>query len=584
MQIGKWLCLCLFLASPIISHAQNGLEIHAELSEQTIYEGERVQLNLILRGEEIGSTRLPQPPDIRGLQLVNPTPSRSQRISIMNGETTAELRFSWTLIAGEVGESTVPPLEVVMDGESYRSRPVPFEIVERTATPTDNRRPDLFADMEISDPDPFVGQQLIASLMVYFREGLEITSWQPAVGWRADGFWREDLQNDRMPEVETVLLDGVRYRRARLLQFALFPTRPGDVALQPFELHLGVRTPPRRNDPFGSVFGGLGSNQRRITLETEPFELVVRRPAPPDSGLHVQAVGDFRVERQLSRSQLTAGESVELITTFRGRGNLPLISRPDYRLPGSIESYPPSEESDLLRQGSSISGTRTFRQQLIPRSPGPLTFEPVTIAIFDPEQNTYRYETVPELTLQVDRNPEIATGNAETVSNLMEPYTGLASWTANESYGWSSRWPLILLLSPLLILWVGQRIIHHRRRLQTDDRFARAHRAWDRVEERLLQAESASRRGESAEVCKHLHHALSGYIADRTGLPSAGLSDERLVREVRQRSGQDELATQLNRMLDRFVSIGYAPASMKNALQREIQQTRDLLTELRRTL
>ncbi|MGM0505584.1 MAG: BatD family protein [Bacteroidota bacterium] len=584
MRIGSWILLAFWFSLPVSVHAQSGFEVHAELSEQTVYEGERVQLDLILRGEEIGSTRLPKPPDIEGLQYVNPTPSRSQRVSMINGETTTELRFSWVLIAGTVGESTVPAIDVEVDGETYHSRPISFEIVEPTATSSDNQRPDLFAEMEVTDEDPYVGQQLIANLIVYFREGLEIISWQPAVGWRTDGFWREDLQNDRQPEVESVMLDGVRYRRARLLQFALFPTRPGEVALQPFELHLGVRTPARRNDPFGSVFGGLGSNQRRITLQTEPLELEVRRPEAPDSGLQVQAVGDLQVDRELSRSQMRAGESVELVTTFRGTGNLPLISRPDYPLPGSIENYPPSEDSDLQRRGGIISGTRTFRQQLIPRSPGTLTFEPVTIAIFDPDQETYRYETLAALTLQVDRTAEMADESRNTDHALLEPYTGLVDWTSSESYGWSVRWPLLLLVTPLLLLWFGQRVLHYRRRLQTDDRFARAHHAWDLVEERLLQAESANGNGHATEACKHLHHAISGYIANRTGLPPAGLSDERLVQEVLQHSGREELATRLKRVLDRFVSIGYAPASMNHTLEKELQQTRELLTELRRIL
>ncbi|MEX0594287.1 MAG: BatD family protein [Balneolaceae bacterium] len=584
MQIGRWRWLVFLLVFPSVGHAQAGLEVHAELSEQTIYEGERVQLDLILRGEEIGSTRLPQPPDIQGLQFVNPTPSRSQRISMINGETTTELRFSWMMIAGNIGQSTVPPIDVQVDGETYRSRPISFEIVERTATPSTNRRPDLFADMEISDSDPFVGQQLIASLVVYFREGLEITSWQPAVGWRADGFWREDLQNDRQPDVETVLLDGVRYRRARLLQFALFPTRPGTLVLQPFELQLGVRTPSRRNDPFGSVFGGLGSNQRRITLLTDSLGLVVRRPGMPETGLQVQAVGNIQVERVLSRSQLTAGDSVELVTTFRGTGNLPLITRPDYLLPASVESYPPSEESDLQRRGGIISGTRSFRQQLIPRSPGTLTLDPVTIAIFDPDQESYRYETLPALTLQVERTEGVATLSGETGTELLEPYTGLVNWAKNESYGWSVRWPLFLLLTPFLLYWTGKRVLRQRLRLQTDDRYARAHYAWDLVEERLLHAESAAKNHQTAEAYQHLHHALSGYIANRTGLPIAGLSDTQLVQEVQQRCDREELTHRLKRTLDRFVSIGYAPASMDQALERELQQTRDLLTELRRVL
>lgn len=585
MRTGRWWVLVWLWLVPTLLQAQSDApDVLAELSEQTIYEGEQVRLNLILRGEEIGSTRLPRLPEIPGLQLITPTPSRSQRISIVNGVTTAELRFSWNLVATEVGAGSVPPITIEMDGERYSSEPLDFEVIQQTATPSSDRRPDLFAEMEIDDTTPYVGQQLIASLVIYFREGLEITSWQPAVGWRTDGFWREDLENSRQPEVETVLLEGVRYRRARLLQFSLFPTRPGDVVLQPFELHLGVRTPARRNDPFGSIFGGLGSNQRRFTLETDAMELTVQRPDTVQNALSLQAVGDLQVERQWSRSTLQSGESVELITTLRGEGNLPLITRPEYDLPDSFERYAPTEETELDRRNGRISGTRTFRQQIIPRSPGTWNLEPVRIAVFDPRSGEYRYQTLPELELHVERSTTLADTGAEISSSDFTPHTGLVRWERTRPNGWGSRWILLFLLVPVLVWWSGNRYVKYRQRLHTDDRFARSHYAWDRVEERLIEAEEAADQGDATLACKHLHHALSGYISDRTGLPPAGLSDRQLVQEVRERSGNDELATRLSRLLDRFVSIGYAPTSLQSHLDRECIQTRELLKELRRNL
>src|SRR5690625_7101908 len=75
------------------------------------------------------------------------------------------------------------------------------------------------------------GQQSVASIVLYFKQGMEVTSYQPTSGWRTDGFWKEELENIRQPQAESVILSGVRYRTATLLRYALFPTRSGELSL-----------------------------------------------------------------------------------------------------------------------------------------------------------------------------------------------------------------------------------------------------------------------------------------------------------------------------------------------------------------
>jgi len=429
-----------------------------------------------------------------------------------------------------------------------------------------------------------VGQQLIASLVIYFKTGIEVTSYQPSAGWRTDGFWKEQLENIEQPQAESVILGDVRYRKATLMRYALFPSRSGELSLTPFELNLGIRTQPRRNDPFGSVFGGLGTNQRRVTIETEEIKLPVRRIESPEQGESIGAVGQFNFNRIASVTQAYVGEAIEVTTTVSGDGNLPLISKPSYSFPDNFEVYSPQEETDLSRRGTTISGTRTFKDRIVPRTAGNFTIPEARIAYYNPLNQSYSYETLPAINLEIIRDP--TTTVADDGSNInLQVMTGLVNWQRAEKNGYFSYWWVWLgFLIPILAFVFGW---HRKRlmiRLQNDTGYARAHRAWDNVEELLLNAEQMAKQTNFREVYHLLHKALTGYVADRTGLPVAGLSDKEICEEIEQKTNDPELTSRYWKMLEKCANISYAPVEDQKDLEADILQSRELLKDLRARL
>lgn len=584
-RTGNLFTLLILLLWPAYGNAQS-VDLQASLSENNVFVGEQYSFTIEVKGDRIRNIEMPEPPEVEGSRLLSQTPSRGQRISIINGRTTTVNSYSFRLIAREAGQFQIPPVSIEIDGKTYRTEPLSIEVYQNTGSSEGSeRRPDIFVEINLDNEEPMVGEQIIASLDIYFREGVEVTSYQPAGGWRTDGFWMEQLENIEQPSTETIVLGGVRYRRATLLRYALFPSRPGDLVLSPYDLHLGIRTRPRRNDPFGSVFGGLGSNQRRVTLETDELTLSVRRLDEPEEGETIGAVGTFDIQRQPSVRQAYVGEPVELRTTITGRGNLPLLSRPTYPLPDSFERYSPEEETDLSRRGSSIRGTRTFTERFVPRVAGSFTIPEMVVPVYDPERSGYRYHRLPELTLEILQNPNSTFAEFQSEADL-QILKGLALWKQTDnSPGLFGRWWLwVGLLIPAAALVAGWTRKQKQNRLRNDRQYARAYYAWDQVESNLLQAEKEADGETPKQTYHYLHKAISGYITDRLGLPEAGLSDRDLSEAVQTRTSLPELSKQLERMLDSCASISYAPLSNRENIEKDIEQARNLLQKLREAL
>ena len=565
--------------------AAQDLELNATLSETKIFTGEQFTISIEVQSSGSHSMQLPELPDFDGARVISPNPSRSTSISIVNGRTTRTTSYIYSLIATEKGTYQVPAIPVRIDGETMETNPISFEVIEKgNLTDGGASYPDIFLQVELDDEDPVTGQQIVASVVLYFKQGIEVTSFQPAFGWRTDGFWKEELENISQPRAESTILGGVRYRKATLLRYALFPSRSGEMTLSEYGLSVGMRTQPDRNDPFGSFFGS-GTNQRRANLESDPLEISVSSLPERESSVNINAVGDFEITREVSRSDVETGETFELTTTVKGAGNIPLLRRPEYSLPDVLETFTPNETSDIERRGLTIQGEKTFVQQLVTRTPGKLRISSERIAVFNPKTERYSYKTLPALSVDVTSAPMSVAGGSSAGSSL-QPVTGLAVWhSPGRTVYYKTAWFWIFLALPFIALVAGWWRKRYIDRLLGDEKFRRAELAERTAEERLQQArKDLNENGNSKDVYNLVHKALSGFISDKAGLPEAGLSDQELINTVENQSVNGQTLKSLKHLLDKCNTISFAPAGSKSDIKTDIQKAENLIQELNSTL
>lgn len=562
------------------------VSVEATVSETTIYTGERISLSIEISGDFNNISR-PELPQLDGFRLLSSTPSTSRSYSYVNGKSSTSYTYSYYMIAQQEGNHQIPPVSISIDGTEYNTEPLQVRIVNRnsSASSEEDSRPDIFLQLQVSDEQPVTGQQVVTDVILYFKDGLEVSSYQPIPGWKAEGFWKEELRNTDRPQATSTIIEGVRYRKARLLQFSLFPTKTGNLEISPYEIVVNVRSTRSRNDSFSSFFGGFGNNQRQIELESDPVSLNVQALPADDEVNYIGAVGSFSISRSINSESIRAGESVEITTQVEGTGNIPLISKPDYDLPEGMEVYDPQETSDLNRRNHEISGSKSFTDVVIARSPGSYTIPEKEVAYYDPTSGGYVEQTLPALSFEVmPNNNTIANAERDGSINI-SPVTGLASWSTPTTRRLTSYWWFWAgLILPLLILAGAFWRKSYLQKLETDQGFARSKVAAEKAEERLEQAISLSEGGDIKQAYSMLQKAITGFISDKLNMPEAGLSNSHYVEALEEQAVDKELVQNIRMLLEKCASISYAPSTTHSYLKSHVGLAQSTLEKLKKVL
>lgn len=593
VKTGNWwqtlaLFLFLFLATAGRLPAQ-GISVSATLSETAVFTGEQLVLTVEVSGKDFRNVSNPVLPDLEGLRYLSTTPSTSSNYSYVNGVTNRSYSYSYYLQAVKKGSYSVPPITVTIDGKQYKTEPISVTIQDRNNAAREQNttnRPDIFLRMQVSNEHPVRGEQVTADVILYFKSDLDVISYQPIPGWKAEGFWKEELDQNQQPQATSVILGGERYRKATLIKYALFPTNSEKLTLSPYHVTCAVRYNSDNTDPFSSFFGGSSGSQRTVDLQTDPVTIDVKPPPPaPTGSKSIDAVGKFTITRSASQTHLQSGGSLDLTTVIKGVGNLSLINQPNYNIPNAFEVYQPQEKSDINRNGNVVQGSKTFSNLLVARKAGNYTIPAVKLAYYDASDHRYQIAALPAITIAVTPGSGAVTSVSTPNGLAIKPITGLATWTTG---GYKSIphlwWFWAGLLLPLILLGVGYWQKTYRQRMMTDSSFARSKTALDKARSLIDQASDFAHKDDIKTAYALLHESLCGFIGDKINLPAAGLSNEDYIQNLKSRSIPDEVLNPLKRILNKCSTIRFAPLTSTEDFIRDAEVSKDLLNKLRHKL
>ncbi len=581
IKTGKRLSLLSFflLLLNLSAIAQN-TQVTATLSNDKIFPGEQVKLTLEIKGA--GSSNLSQPdlPEIPGLTWVVNSTERSTNYTIINGRPSVTYTFGYRLVAGDPGSYEIPSLTININEKVYTTESIAFEIIDRDQLASDdpNRYPDVFVEVELDDESPVPGQQLIASIILYFKDGIEVASYQPTPGWKAEGFWKEALDDVRSPIASSVIKGGIRFRKAKLLQYALFPTKSGELELSPFEVTLSIRNRNRRTSFFD-----LGANQSRIAVQSEALKLTVDALPNLDDAIYLGAVGDFKVNRSITTSEALVGESVEVVTEIEGSGNVPLIPKPEFEYPSGLEQYEPQETSNITRRGDQISGSKKFSDILIARNPGEYVIPAINVAYYNPVRNRYEIEELPELILNAKRDPDALVVSIESMQLDVKPVKGLTTWEIrSEKRLVESFYSWFLLALPIIVMGLGYVISNRKFKMENDVDFARSQHAFKKAISILEEVDFNTAKVKDGYAS--IHKSLTGFIADKLALGEGTLSDKVYIDHLSKASINNELLKNIKQLLTTCSTISYIPNASSETLQDDLEMAKSIINQLKKEL
>ncbi|MBO6575272.1 MAG: protein BatD [Rhodothermales bacterium] len=606
-KTGRILLLLALLTQ--IGSAQAQIRVLASVSEPTIGTEETVAYTLEVRG--VRSLDTPAPPETDGLALAQSFPSRQTSMSIVNGAVTQSISFSWIYRPIREGQATFQGVTISVNGSQYTTDPIaitvipqaqrpsrraparqnpfaPFQRVDPQPTPeqVDPDARDLFIDVVPSTRNAVHNEQITIAYQLYFREGIQLRQSRLTDSWDAEGFWREEMEVEQRPIPQVVVRDGLRYNRITLMRAAVFPTRSGDLTVDPLRIESEAVLPSRSSDPMERFF----SLQRRfqpVELSSAPLRLTVS-PLPAGAPDEFQgAVGDLRFSAEFDRTELEVGESLQLTVRISGDGNLATLAPPAFEAPGAFERYDPQVSSSLDRTGQELRGSKTFTWVLVPRSNGTFEMPAVRYAWYDPGSGRYQRAGTEPVTITVTGTGTpaatvLALSGGLPVDDIAGPLTSASEWVPTNRAPLHTRmWPWLALLVPGLVVGglalAGKRSRH----LAANPALARLRRAGPLARKHLKAADARLDAQDPRGFYEALERALLGFVGNRLNVSEHGLTHESLEQVLAQHAVSATVSAELIAFLDRCDQARFSPVLPDaESLQQERAAAADLLVTL----
>lgn len=567
-----------------LNTSQQQVKATATVNNSRVFVGERFILTLEVSAPRLQNVRRPSLPDLEGVTILSRTPTSTSSFSVVNGVSTATNGFRFTLEATNEGTFTIPPIEIEVDGEIYLTNELAISIQSRAQLQQQGRQDDIYLRLELSNEQPFAGEQINAQVVLYYKSEINVISYQPSAAWRTEGFWLERVTDERGPRAETVIIDGMQFRRAVLMSYVLFPTRSGNVNIGQYSVNATVRQTSRFGDT-SRFFDGAGRSQRTIRLQSEPVELNVRPLPTPQPPGFTGAVGQFQVSRSIENPEVIIGEPLEIETRFSGTGNVMLIDQPAFDFPEGFENFRPVEQTEVNKSPAGVSGSKTFTNVLIARRVGQYVLPAADISWFNPQLRRYQSTRLPavELAILRDENQEFTFVDERRIR--VSPATGLVRWFVEDDTQLTSRlWFRFLMVLPFFILIPAWIVRRRNDRLSSDIRYARSKNAMKRAEEHLGASSLFAAEQNYKDAYRMLHKSVAGYIADKQNLPETGLSDTYLISTIREKGAPQPLLSRMDALFKTMTDISYSPGSGSTTYAKDREEAQTIIKELKKVL
>ena len=431
--------------SPTV-HAAEG---QTQVSSQRVSVGEAftVQLSVSFEGSGSPSPTAASLPLPAGMTASGPNSSSQWGVMDNNGRVTrtTTIRLTWQVVATKVGSFKIGPPTMAFDARHVSGQPVQIEVVAASARralsgrprgfpsgfpfdftsplggmtfppslfddgpgepqPEAPRYPDELRVEQAPDPVAFlrvtatpkrvvVGQQVTLRVFAYGGRGLfnfESTKEVSAADFIT---LRDTSKTDA--EFYRVPVGEAQFIALKLRELALFP------------LHAGTQ----RVGNFKMGFVGRGYPQDKAGKwpyrESNWVDIVVSEPPldgrPP--GYKIGDVGDYTLTATVEPRQVVAGDSVSVVATLSGVGNLPFkIQTPEAH---GVEWSEPALTEKIDQRNAVVQGSRTFSYVVRLTEPGKAELGEVTLPYYNPEKHAYATASAKLGVVSVKPNPKAA--------------------------------------------------------------------------------------------------------------------------------------------------------------------------------
>ncbi|MBN1466016.1 protein BatD [candidate division KSB1 bacterium] len=600
----------IFILSMVCLIGAQPLAVTTTVNQTQIVIDQQVVFTIELTGEAAQKVGQPELPDMQGYLAFLGSGGTAQNISFVNGKMSVSKSFSFYYLAAKEGTLTIPAVTVVYENEEYSSQPITLTITKGgTAGRPQGAAPLTADDRSSTDSDDLFIRTIVSKRRVYQNEpvivtyriyaAVRVTGYTITKLPEMTGFWTEDIETPQQPQVKNEVINGVNYVTADIKKVAIFPTSAGEKTIGPMSLQceVKVQNTQRSRDLFDSFFDDAFFGRTiRKSIESPAVEIdVMSLPSADKPADFAGAVGQYKLNAAIDKTDVETNEAVTLKVTLSGTGNIRLLPRPTVIIPPDFERYDPKETENISRQNGLISGSKTFEYVLVPRFPGHQSIKPITFSYFDPKNSTYQTLTSPEIVINVAKGSgQFVAAGGTGLSKEEVKYVGqdirfikltpgplqTINYRIYTSFGFLS-----LLIVPLIVLGAAFAYKSHADKLSANAAYARSKRANAMAMRRLSKAKSLLTEAAQKDFYAEVASALTGFAADKLNMSKAGLMSDELEKEFSKKNIDSELTSEYFDLIRMCDFQRFAPSVVKKEeMDRSYKKARDVIIKLEKAL
>ncbi|MBN2426316.1 MAG: protein BatD [Calditrichaceae bacterium] len=557
--------IILSILFPIWLLADN-VALKAYVSANEVGTGQQFQYSVEISGS---SSKLPPIsfPDFSEF-FIHSGPNTSTSIQMVNGVMSSTKTYSFILQPKREGELKISPATVKVNGKQVSSNSITIKVSKspinaqgkKQSAPVDVRDNEIgdknvFFRTWVSARNCYIGEQIIVEYRLYFR--VNIRGYELVKIPSNPGFWSEEFQMPSQPPIHTEVINGINYNVATLRKIAVFPTRAGELKLEPMEIKLEavVQDRSRRRSIFDSFFDDPFGKVVSQTVTSKAVKINVSEFPTKDKPDHFDGtVGDYKFIVGVDKTNISVNEAISLKMTVQGVGNIKLVNLPVLTIPPDIEQYEPKIRTDINNKGKYINGSKQSESILIPRVPGEYQIKPVTFSFFNPSKRKYETITSQPLTIHVTGEQTLASGGTITGSGYSRQEISLLGKDIRfikesadffplsyRPYLSPSFWVILfgMFISFLAFVFYNE----HQVKIQSNIKLARSRKAGKIASRHLALAKKKVDQDDQYEFYKAISSALRGFVQDRLGLELTDFNSHSIQKVLSEKGIDEEVIT-----------------------------------------
>ena len=591
MRLRQYILYIFLLVTTTIS-AQR---VHCS-APRSVEVGSKFQIEYVIDASDVSAFRLGNIPE--GIEILyGPNQSEVSSYQYVNGHLSGSttVTVSYVAMATRGGNFTIPPAMVVANGrrmstESMRVRVNGSAPAAATAQSRGGGREektvgnpghgDLFILVSASKTHVHEQEPVMLTYKVYTT--LNLTQLNGAMP-DLKGFHTQEVKLPQQKNFHMETFRGKTYNTVTWSQYIMYPQMTGSLKIPSITYHGIVMEEDRSEDAFFTG-GGYKEVPRDVTA---PGITIQVDPLPAKPKDFSGGVGKFNISAQLAKTEVRAGDPINLRLVLSGTGNLKLVKEPAVQIPSDFDKYDTKITDKTKLSEAGVEGNMIYDYLFVARKEGTYTIPAIRFTYYDTGSNSYKTITTQPFTIKVDKgngNGGMSDFDSDENKDIRPIKTGNTSVhkIGDFFFGSAAYWAIIVVL-----LAVFAFLFYSFRKtvlMRSDIVGMKRNNANKIATRRLRRADELMLKGKSSEFYDEVMRALWGYVSDKLSIPVEHLSSDNISEKLSTLGVDDNTINKFTGALHECEFERYAPGDTKGNMDRTMESAMTAIMEIENSL